>query len=314
MRCGFALVLSLAACNSAVHSPIGASTNTIVIAHRGFSYSAPEHTFAAYDQAIEAGADYIEQDVQRTSDGVLVVIHDATVDRTLRGDASACSGSVADHTLAQLKSCSAGRWFIETFPARARAEYATLRIPTLLEVLQRYKASSRFYIETKDPDRFPGIEREIVEMLRAEGLLQPVPDIAPRVYIQSFSETSLRRFKSLEASLPLIQLVPRVGSSALRGMLDGIRDYAFGIGPHMDDVDASLVSAVHTRCMVIHPYTAESRADIVSLAELDVDGLFTDRPDIARDLIGSPRNPLPRPDRCTVRANRFELVSKVASK
>jgi glycerophosphoryl diester phosphodiesterase len=291
-------LIAFCACSSSVNSPIGAG-NTIVIAHRGFSYAAPEHTFAAYDQAIEAGADYIEQDVQRTKDGVLVVLHDATVDRTLRGDPRSCSGAVGDHTLAELKSCSAGRWFIDTFPTRARGEYASLRVPTLLEILQRYRNSARFYIETKDPGKYPGIEREIVEMLRAEGLLTPIPDSAPRVYIQSFSEASLREFKALEPLLPLIRLTPRVGSSTLTVMVDAIRDYAFGIGPHVDDVDDALVSAVHARCMVLHPYTAESLADVVSLVALGVDGLFTDRPDIARHAIGSPHNGLLFPNRCS---------------
>jgi glycerophosphoryl diester phosphodiesterase len=291
--------LVMAGCHSAFDSRATGAGNTIVIAHRGFSYAAPEHTFAAYDQAIGAGADYIEQDVQRTKDGIIVVIHDATVDRTLRGDAASCSGAVGDHTVAELKSCSAGRWFIDAFPARARADYASLRIPTLLEVIQRYKSKARFYIETKDPDKYPGIEREIVEILRSEGLLTPLPEAAPRVYIQSFSEASLRRFKAVEPALPLIQLTARVGSSTLRGMLDGIRDYAFGIGPHIDDVDGTLVSAVHDRCMVIHPYTADSQSEIASLISSDVDGLFTDRPDIARLVVGSPGSGLPLPNRCT---------------
>jgi glycerophosphoryl diester phosphodiesterase len=292
------MFVALAACHSAVNPPLPGATNAIIIAHRGFSYAAPEHTFAAYDQAIEAGADYIEQDVQRTKDGVLVVLHDATVDRTLRGDPASCSGAVGDHTLAELKSCSAGRWFINTYPTRARAEYASLRIPTLLEVLQRYKSTARFYIETKDPDKYPGIEREIVAMLRAEGLLAPFSDIAPRVYIQSFSEASLREFKALEPSLPLIRLTPRVGSSTLTVMVDAIRDYAFGIGPHIEDVDDALVSAVHARCMVIHAYTAESLSDVTSLVAVGVDGLFTDRPDIARRAIGSTPGSLLFPSRC----------------
>lgn len=276
----------LVACDSAI-SPIGDS-HAVVIAHRGFSYAAPEHTFAAYDQAIEAGADYIEQDVQRTKDGVLVVIHDATVDRTLRGDASSCTGAVSDRTLAELKSCSAGRWFIEIFPTRARAEYGSLRIPTLLEVIQRYKTSARFYIETKEPGKYPGIEREIVEMLRSEGLLIPFPDIRPVVHIQSFSEGSLKQFKSLEPSLPLIQLTPRAGSETLQDMLDAIAAYAIGIGPHIGDVDPALIAAAHARCLIVHPYTVDSPSDISMAVAVGADGLFTNRPDIARDLIGSP--------------------------
>lgn len=289
--------LALLECRTAINAPLG-GVKPVIIAHRGFSYSAPEHTFAAYDQAIAAGADYIEQDVQRTKDGVLIVIHDGTVNRTLSGDASSCSGNVGDHTLAELKSCSAGRWFIEAFPSRARAEYATLRIPTLPEVLERYKSTARFYIETKDPEKYPGIEREIVELIRTEGLLVPFPDRSPRVYIQSFSEASLEQFKALEPSLPLIRLTPRVGSATLRVMLDAVRNYAIGIGPQIDDVDDALVSAAHARCMVIHPYTADSPGEISSMVGLGVDGMFTNRPDLARKAIGSTGTRIQLPSRC----------------
>ena len=70
----------------------------VVIAHRGASADAPEHTFAAYDLALEQGADYLEQDLQLTSDGVLVVLHDGTLDRTASGPAEACTGAVGDKT------------------------------------------------------------------------------------------------------------------------------------------------------------------------------------------------------------------------
>ena len=83
----------------------------LVVGHRGASGTRPEHTFASYDHAIELGADYIEQDLQVTSDGVLVVLHDQTLNRTMRGDAENCTGNVRTKTLAQIKTCSAGLWF-----------------------------------------------------------------------------------------------------------------------------------------------------------------------------------------------------------
>ena len=69
------------------------------IGHRGASGLAPEHTFAAYDLALRLGADYIEQDLQVTKDGVLVVIHDETLDRTASGPAANCTGPVDQKTL-----------------------------------------------------------------------------------------------------------------------------------------------------------------------------------------------------------------------
>src|SRR5262245_58786795 len=104
-----------------------ASDPVLNIGHRGASGYAPEHTFAAYDLARALGADYLEQDLQLTSDGVLVVLHDTTLDRTARGLAANCTGLVADKTLAQIKTCDVGTWFNEANPTLARPEYVGLK-------------------------------------------------------------------------------------------------------------------------------------------------------------------------------------------
>ena len=95
-----------------------------VIAHRGASWDAPEHTFAAWDLALEQGADWLEFDLQRTADSVLVVFHDDSLDRVARGPAEDCTGPVAAHTLAQLRRCDVGRWFNARHPDRARPAYS----------------------------------------------------------------------------------------------------------------------------------------------------------------------------------------------
>ena len=117
-----------------------------MIAHRGASAEAAEHTLAAYDLALAQGAHYIEQDLQLTRDGVLVALHDPTLDRTARGPREHCTGLVIEKTVAQLRRCDVGRWFNERYPAEARAEYVGLRIPTLAEVLARYGRRARYYI------------------------------------------------------------------------------------------------------------------------------------------------------------------------
>jgi glycerophosphoryl diester phosphodiesterase len=137
----------------------------LAVGHRGASGTRPEHTFASYDRAIELGADYIEQDLQLTSDGVLVVMHDTTLNRTARGDAANCTGPVDQHTLAQVKTCSAGSWF--------GAEYASEKIPTLEEVFQRYGKSVNYYIETKAPDTADHMEERLLALLDKYGLREP---------------------------------------------------------------------------------------------------------------------------------------------
>ena len=128
-----------------------------VIAHRGASAYAPEHTFAAYDLALEEGADYIEQDIQLTADGELVVLHDDALDRTARGPSDSCTGSVRTKTLAQVRQCDMGSWFNEANPALANPLFADERILTLREVFERYESTVRYYIETKGPEEQPGL-------------------------------------------------------------------------------------------------------------------------------------------------------------
>jgi glycerophosphoryl diester phosphodiesterase len=261
----------------------------IVIAHRGASAYAPEHTFAAWDLALELGADYLEQDVQMTRDGVLVVLHDETLDRTSGGT---CRGRVRDRTLAEVRQCDVGSWFNAAYPDRARPEYAGLRVPTLDEVLARYGDRASFYIETKHPDAAPGQEEALLELLDRHGLRTAAAG-EWRVLIQSFSERSLRRIHALDASLPLVQLLGARWHTAagIRARLPEIAQYAVGIGPSWRDVDERLVAAARAHCLEVHPYTVNDEARMRSLAGLGVTGIFTDMPDVllAQRPAGEPR-------------------------
>ena len=119
-----------------------ADKQVLNIGHRGASGLAPEHTFPSYDLALKQGADYIEQDLQLTADGVLVILHDETLDRTARPTAESapgdCTGPVKSKTLEQIKTCDVGSWFNEMYPERSRPEYVGLKIPTLEQVFKRY--------------------------------------------------------------------------------------------------------------------------------------------------------------------------------
>lgn len=244
----------------------------IVIAHRGASGYAPEHTFSSYDRAIAMRADYIEQDLQMTRDGVLVVMHDATLDRT-----TSCTGSVIEKTLAELADCDAGAWF--------GTEFRGVRIPTLRAVFERYGRAANYYIETKNPEEAPGMEAALLALinefeLRAEAVEKW------QVLIQSFSRASLIKIQSMDAALPLIQLIENDrDSGAIRAQLDHIRRYAVGIGPARVSVDASLVDAAHDVGLVVHPYTVNEAAEMKRMIALGVDGMFTDYPDRLKELL-----------------------------
>lgn len=265
-------------------SGLVATAVPIVIAHRGASASAPEHTYAAYDRALAQGADYIELDVQRTKDGALVVIHDATLDRTARGASADCTGRVAEKTLAQLETCDAGSWFNSANPTIARTEFAGLRIPTLVDVIARYAVSARLYIETKDPESYPGIEAELVAILRAHGIAAGSTAL-PRVYIQSFSRASLQRVHELDAALPLIQLFGPLSATEIISQLSDVRSYAAGVGLLKEDVSASIIAPAHAKCLLVHAYTVDDSSEMLSLLGMGVDGIFTDRPDLMREMV-----------------------------
>lgn len=260
-------------------------TDVQVIAHRGASYYAPEHTIAAYDLAMQMRADWLEQDLQMTRDGHLVVLHDDSLDRTARGPRDLCTGLVRERTLAELERCEVGSWFNAEHPERAEDRYVGERIPTLDAVLARYKDRARFYIETKNPEEAPGMEEALLALLRKHQLIgRGAP--RDRVIIQSFSPPSLIKLHALDASVTLVQLLgDPIAADSLDGALARIADYAKGIGPSRRIVSARMVQRAHELRLVVHPYTVNDSATMSFLLGLGVDGMFTDRPDLLRSLL-----------------------------
>ena len=241
----------------------------IVIGHRGASGYAPEHTFASWDLAIELGVDYIEQDLQMTSDGVLVVMHDPTLDRTTSG-----SGEVIRHTLAEVQQLDAGSWF--------NAKFTDERVRTLREVFERYGNTANYYIETKNPEDAPGMEEQLLELMNEFGLRDGAVE-RWQVLIQSFSAASLRKIQQMDPQLPLIQLIEKKHSSdTIQSMLADISTYAVGIGPSRLSVDRALVDAAHQHDLHVHPYTVNEPSEIRRLIDAGVDGMFSDFPDRVR--------------------------------
>ena len=256
------------------------------IGHRGASAYAPEHTFAAYDLALEQGADYIEIDLQMTADGVLVALHDKTLNRTADAPEGVperyCRGLVSKKTLEQIKMCDAGSWF--------SPEYAGEQIPTLDEIFDRYGTSVNYYIETKNPDAAPGMEVELVGLLDEHGLIPeegPAETDSWQVLIQSFSAESLMTIHELAPTLPLIQLYWAGTSKSIQRDLDAVSAYAVGIGPYKKDVDAALVEAAHEHCLAVHPYTVNTVEEMEALIALGVDGMFTNNPDLLDEVLGA---------------------------
>lgn len=181
-----------------------------VIAHRGASFDAPESTVPAYELARELGADYLELDLQRSRDGVLVVVHDDDLQRTsdvAERFPERKDSPVSAFTLAELKSLDAGSWFNRQHPERARASFAGLKLLTLDEVMDIAEADPArrpgLYIETKKPSLFPGIESDLQRALQARGWL----DRPGRVVLQSFDRGSLALLHQAMPQVPKVLLL-----------------------------------------------------------------------------------------------------------
>lgn len=280
-----AVLVLVAACTGpgavagAVDAPGGSDAPApLVIAHRGASADAPEHTFAAYDLGVEAGADVIECDLQLTKDEVLVCVHDTTVDRTTGG---AASGRVDSFTLEELRAMDFGSWF--------GPEFAGAAIVPFEEQLRCYGGGDvRFYAETKAPSEYGGrMEPALVSLLRRLDL---IPErLADRdrspVIVQSFELDSLAAVRELAPTLPTAWLwvVPPPESDADPSPAQ-VADVMAPTASYILNVP-QIVDLYHQQGKQVHTWTVDDPVQMQQLLDLGVDGIFTNRPATLRELV-----------------------------
>ncbi|MBA1228421.1 glycerophosphodiester phosphodiesterase [Pseudomonas viridiflava] len=194
-----------------------------VIAHRGASFDAPEETIPAYTLARDLGADYLEMDIQRTKDGVLIALHDDVLERTTNIAEvfpKRAKDPVSTFTLEELKQLDAGSWYNKAYPDRARDSYVGLQILTLDEVIDIAEGGANkpgLYIETKVPSQFPGVEADLKKVLAKRGWLADRPAAAPgrvnvahmpgRVVLQTFEKQSLELLQKEMPKVPKVMLL-----------------------------------------------------------------------------------------------------------
>jgi glycerophosphoryl diester phosphodiesterase len=223
-----------------------------VIAHRGASATAPEHTTTAYDLALELGADALELDLRATADGALVVLHDPTLQRTA-GDPRGVA-SLRRRDLARLD------------PA--------VRPLELAEVLDRYGDRTRLLLECK-----VRVGAEVV----AEAVRRGLRD---RIEVLAFDRPTLAAARRADPRVACCASFRRgTPASWVRRelpLLQGLH----AIVPFHGAVDAALVAAAHAHGLQVQPYTANDPADVRRLAEAGADAVITDVPDVAR-LVGA---------------------------
>lgn len=273
-----------------------------VVAHRGASWHAPEETVPAYEIARRLGADYLELDLQRSADGVLLAVHDDTLGRTtdIAAKLPARAAATVDQlTWDELSSLDAGSWFNAAFPERARAGYAGTRLARLDEVIEVAERGGAglggqgpgLYIETKAASRFPGIEADLVAALRARGWLEPRASGAPaRVIFQSFEADSLEKLRALAPDVPRVLLVDQEMGEA-QGW-EALVAQAVALDADMGPVGYLgwpwYAGPAHRAGRLLHPYTVNQPWQMRLLGFFGADGFFSDRTDLLLAWAGRP--------------------------
>lgn len=249
----------------------------LVIAHRGASVAAAEHTLGAYRAALEQGADGLECDVRLTADGHLVCVHDRRVDRTSNG-----RGVVSTLELADLETLDFAAyhddWDLDDEEAPDQNRSTVLTLEALLGLASDFGRRVELAIETKHPTRYAGlVERTLVALLRRHGMAAPHGDDRPHAAVMSFSWLGLRRVRALAPRLPTVLLMERVPVRFRNGTLP----LGVGIaGPSIAVVRAhpSYARRVQAQGNRVYVWTVNEPDDVQRCNEAGVDAVITDRP------------------------------------
>jgi glycerophosphoryl diester phosphodiesterase len=223
----------------------------LTIAHRGASAMYPENTLRAFMAAADAGAEMCEFDVRMTRDGEIVVIHDATVNRTTNG-----RGRVAAMDAEEVRRLDAG--------IRFGAEFAGERIPTLAEVARALKGRCGMDVELKAS----GLESRVCDILQQHGAIESS-------IVSSFDWEQLKMVSTAE---PRIRIAP-LADKHPAALLEAARAMgAFAIAPRFDMVDTAVCQEAHRSGLAVYTWTVDDPPAIRRLAAAGVDGIMTNDP------------------------------------
>ncbi len=261
--------------------------NPLILGHRGASQLAPENTLSAFRLARELGADGVELDVQLSRDRVPVVIHDGTLERTTDGH-----GAVSAHTVLELKQLDAGAWKAPQF----RGE----RIPTLAEVFEvlsdwlvptapRGAPRGLINVELKSNGIFTdGLEREVVNLIAQKNA-------HAYVLVSSFNPLMLQRVKAMDPRLKRGLLYSPEQPAYLSRAWLRLLVAPHALHPKHTMIDYDYAEWARARRYAINTWTVDEPAEAARLANLKVNAIITNQPDLIRRAIEA--TPRQEPDR-----------------
>ncbi|NHZ72264.1 MAG: glycerophosphodiester phosphodiesterase [Aquificales bacterium] len=275
------LILALFALNAqpADDTSFFDQTEFMVIAHQGGEQLRPSNTMPAFEHAVELGVDVLEMDIHQTKDGVLILMHDATVDRTTDG-----SGAIQEMTLAEIKALDAGHYWTDddgqTYPYRGQG----IAVPTLEEIFQAFP-DMLMNIEIKQDS--PSIVEPFCDLIHEYGM-------ADKVLIPTFHPDTMIEFREKCPGIATAMTEPEIRTFfglnlAFLGSLYSPPGEAFQIpeysgGLHV--VTKHFVNGAHDRNIAVHVWTVNDPADMERLIAAGVDGIITDRPDLLLEIMG----------------------------
>lgn len=256
-----------------------AQRQPLVIAHQGGEGIRPSNTMLAFDHAAALGADVLDADMHITADGVLVLMHDETVDRTTDG-----TGAIRALTVAQIQALNAAHDFSTDGGATFSFRAQRARVPTLKELFSAHP-DKRFGIEIKQSP--PEIALPFCALIRKHSLQD-------KVLVSSFRQENMDAFR---------RACPEVATSATQNeatvfvilsmlRLEDVLSPAYQSlqvperNSGIDVLTPRLIAAARNRNLLVQPWTINSEADLRRVVALGVDGINTDFPDRLLSILG----------------------------
>ena len=238
------------------------------IGHRGAAGLAPENTLSSIQMALDHNMDRIEIDLRQTLDGVVVVLHDKTINRTTTG-----KGQVAKMTFKRLRKYSAGRKF--------SFEYRDEKVPSFREVLELVKGQSILLLEIKQGSPYhQGIEKRIIDLILEY-------DASSWCIVQSFNDSVLKNFMKLpelqsdiqKLFVAVVPIAPFYGGSMLNYKKLKNYDFAEEFNIKYQNVSSQLVRKIHEMGKKVNVWTVNNSSQMEKLIKMKVDGIITNYPD-----------------------------------
>lgn len=244
--------ISLISCNN--------ENKTYIIAHRGYSAIAPENTMSSFKEAVKIGADYIELDVHKTKDGKIVVIHDSSIDKT---SSTNDKGEIDQINYSDLQKMHVG------FSSKFGDKFKYEKLPTLEEVLKFSKDKVKVCIELKYDD----IEKDVVKLIEETGMTN-------EVIVFDFDFNAVEKVENLNHDIETLFLQ---GYSTLQ-TIDSIKAAglnAIGVNQKKTTVDKNFMEYAHKNNIKVYSYVVDDEKRMKELIGVKIDGIITNRPDLA---------------------------------